>query len=561
MSKLSLFLALCSVLACAQETPSAAQQTAPSTTEAAKKATVEGVVVNEITKEPIRRVEINLQKQGRGGNPYSGVTDAAGKFKIENIDAGDYYVVLRKGGFLMSRNYYGMSGRVLKLTAGASLTGLRFSMQPQGIVTGRVLDDEGEPVQNVFVMLLRYRYDRGSYRAIYGGRPQQTNDRGEFRFTEVQSGKYYLLADVRRMQAIGVSPPLAAGTPRTALVATYFPSAPEFAQAAGIEVQPGQELSNRDIALRKEKVVKVTGKVLDASGAPARQAMVSFTLADGAGANTGVTAMVDDKGAFAADKVPPGQYNARAFKFNGQENEQSAAVPAGVGDAGLEGVVLQLQPPLEAKGAFVLEGSDRKDFDFAGSSLNLQPADDTSYPVAYAQPKTDGTFTMTGITPGRFTVSVYTGSGEGYVKAILLGSEDVYGKEVEGAAVAAAGLKVVMRVDGATLSGTVEIPEERKAALRSPAVVLMTTDARLSKSEGRNVAQLNQNNGYELKNLRPGEYIAFAFEEYDYPSLQDPEVLAAIASKGTKVTLAANDSKSIDLKILPWPEQFADRIQ
>ncbi len=557
MFKLSSFLAICSLLACAQETPSAA--------DAAKKATIEGVVVNDLTKEPLRRVEISLMKQSKSGgmtgmaNALSAVTDAAGKFRIENIDAGDYAVMLRKGGFLMPRAYFGMSARILKLTEGASLTGLRYSLRPQAIITGRVVDDEGEPVQGLNVMLLRYRYDRGSYRASSSSRPQQTNDRGEFRFTDVQSGKYYLLSEVQRMRAMAAGAPPAPGTPRTAFVTTYFPSASEFAQAVAIEVQPGQELSGRDITLRKEKVVTVTGKVLDGNGSPAKQTFVSLTPADGSiGNNFG--SPVDEKGAFVANNVPPGQYNARATRWNGEDRAQSAETPVAVGDAGLEGVVLQIQPALEAKGAFVLEGSGRKDFDFAGFSVHLRPAGDNNSFAGYAQAKTDGTFTMTGITPGRCTVSVYPGSGEGYVKSILLGSEDVHGKEVDGAAVAAGGLKIVIRLDSAAVTGTVEIPEERKAALRSPTVILSPADAHLRDVEQHNVAQLNQNNGYELKNLRPGEYIAFALEEYDYASMQDPEVLAAVAGKGTKITLAANESKSLDLKIVPWPEQFADRL-
>jgi hypothetical protein len=92
-------------------------------------------------------------------------------------------------------------------------------------------------------------------------------------------------------------------------------------------------------------------------------------------------------------------------------------------------------------------------------------------------------------------------------------------------------------------------------------VVLLSSDARFRESGQRHVAQLNPDDAYELKNLQPGEYIAFAFEDFDYDSLLDPEVFAAVAGKGTKVSLAANESKSIDLKILPWPEQFADRIQ
>ena len=441
MPKLSLFLPIFSVLACAQETPSAA--------DAAKKAVIEGVVVNEITKEPIRRVEISLMKQGKSGglsamaNALSAVTDAAGKFRIENIDPGDYSLMLRKGGFLMPRAYYGMSARMLKLTEGASLTGLRYALRPQAIITGRVLDDEGEPVQNVFVMLLRYRYDRGANRATQGVRPQQTNDRGEFRFTDVQSGKYYLMADVRRMGMTGGAPPdapSAANAPRTAFVSTYFPNAPEFAQAAAIEVQPGQELSGRDIALRKEKVVKVSGKVVDASGAPAKNSSVNLTPVEGALGVGGVFAPVDEKGAFSSDKVPPGQYNAQGFHWSGEVSEQSAAVQVAVGDAGLEGVILQLQPSLEAKGAFVLEGSDRKDFDFAGFSVNLRSVGGNDSYGGYGQAKTDGTFSLSQIAPGRYTLHASAGAGEGYVKAILLGSEDIYGKEVDGSAVAAGGL-------------------------------------------------------------------------------------------------------------------------
>jgi hypothetical protein len=61
----------------------------------------------------------------------------------------------------------------------------------------------------------------------------------------------------------------------------------------------------------------------------------------------------------------------------------------------------------------------------------------------------------------------------------------------------------------------VEIPEERKAALRAPTVVLVAEPTPICEdAEQRgHVAQLNQNNGYDLKNLRPGDYIAFAFEE------------------------------------------------
>jgi hypothetical protein len=560
MSKTGLFLVLFSVLASAQETPS--------TPDISKLASIEGVVVNELTKEPIRKVEISLRKQGAFGPnaTYSAITDAAGKFRVENIEPGEYMLMQRRTGFIVSRSSSGFSARLLKLGAGQSLTGLRYTLLPQGIISGRVVDDEGEPVQNVYVALLRSGYYRGSSRIFNTGRPQATNDRGEFRFTDVQPGRYYLHADVQRMAAMtgGAAPASSAapGAPRTAFVATFYPNASEIAQATRIEVQAGQELAGRDIALRKEKVVRVTGKVLNASGSPAKQAFVTFHRVDPLMDSASVSfSPLDENGHFVANNVPPGQYKVRAMRGDGSD-WQSGETSVDVGDNGADNVVVQFQPALEAKGTFVLEGSDRKDFDFSGKQVSLQSAGDDMSGFAYGQSKADGTFTVSQLTPGHYTLDVYTaGSEEGYVKAIFVGTEDVFGKEVDANAIAAAGVKIVIRLDSASLAGTVEIPDERKAMLRSPSVVLLPADAPLRKANQRIIGQLNQDNGFSLKNVRPGDYIAFAFEESDYASLQDPEVFAVIESKGTAVSLAANESKSLSLKIMPWPEQFADRIQ
>lgn len=566
MPRVGFCLIFCFLLAWAQE--------APATVDTSKTAVIEGIVVNELTKEPIRKAEISLYKQGKSGDvvgrgpnaAYSAVTDPSGKFRIENIDPGDYALNHRKAGFVTTRANYGLSTRILKLAAGQSLTGLRYSLQPQAILTGRVLDDEGDPVQGVPVALLRYRFFRGSYHLTSNMRPQQTNDRGEFRFIDLQPGRYYLQADAQRFTGMpGSAPPVPSAAPgelRTAFVATYYPNATEIAQATRIEVQAGQELAGRDIGLRKEKVVRVSGKVLDMNGAPAKQAFVSLVHQDASmGGFSGVVAPMDENGVFAANNVPPGQYTVRAMKGDGS-TWQSGETSITIGDNGLKDVVVQIQPALEAKGQIVLEGSDRKDFDFSGIQLVVQPVNEASFNTGFGDSKSDGTITVSQLSPGRYTLDVFNLRSSGsYVKTILAGTEEVFGKEVDANALVAGGVKIVLRLDAASITGSVEVPEERKAFLRFPSVVLVPADAQLRKSDQRNIAQLDQDNGYSLKNIRPGDYIAFAFEEYDYASLQDPESFAILASKGTAVSLAAGESKSLALKILPWPEQFADRIQ
>jgi len=559
MTKLALLLTVSTALASGQTAP------VPTSVETARKASIEGIVLNEVTKEPLRRVELRLYQPAKiGGNDfaYSAVTDAAGKFRIENIEPGEYYLDHRKTGFVGSRNSFGFSTRALKLGAGEALAGLRYSLLPQAIVTGHVVDDEGEPVQGVRVMLLRFRYVGGSKRAMQAGQAQ-TNDRGEYRIINVQPGKYYVQANVQRqgMDDGSASPATAAGAPRTVFVSTYYSSAADIAQAARIEVQAGLELTGQDIALRKERVVRVSGKVLEADGSPARRALVMFGRTDGfMGGFSTAGAPADENGKFTANSIRPGQYTVIASRMDGQ-NAQSAMALVNVGDVDVANLVLQILPGIEVNGSIALEGSGRKDFDFSGFNVSMIPAGSSPFGGAGTQAKADGTFTLSPVGPGHCNLNVHTGSTGGYVKSIQVGGEDVYGTEVDASSVAAAGIHVVVRLDPASVKGSVEIPEDRKAALRSPGALFVPADPRLRKAALVSLGQIDGNGGFELKNVRPGDYLAFAFEEYDAGSLGDPEVLAAIESKATKVTLSPGESKTLALKLLPWPQELADRLQ
>ena len=169
---------------------------------------------------------------------------------------------------------------------------------------------------------------------------------------------------------------------------------------------------------------------------------------------------------------------------------------------------------------------------------------------------------MERLTPGRVTLSAYCrAAGHSYVKSIMVGGEDVFGKEIEASSLSSAAIRVILRTDVASVSGTLEIPEEKKATLRQPTVVLFPADDRLRKAGQMEQSQIDQKGHFESKSVRPGEYLAFAFEDADYATLSDPEFFTAIQSKAVKVTLAASESKTLDLKLLPWPEEFADRIQ
>jgi protocatechuate 3,4-dioxygenase beta subunit len=529
--------------------------------DATKMASVEGLVLNQVTKAPIKRVQVRLFRvekgpisMGSNDAAYSTVTDAEGKFRIEGVEPGEYSLEHHKGSFVSGRgSRYSMIGSTLKLAAGEKLGSLRYYLTPQAIVSGRLFDDEGEPVEHAMVMVLGPVHGR-SVVSLGGPQGGPTNDRGEYRISDLLPGQYYIQAEMR-LEVIQQSE-----TPHMSFVSTYYPNALDQSQATLIKVAAGQELTGQDITLRKDKVVKVSIKILEPDGSPAGN--VSFMISRDKMSFSGVGMTSNKKGSLSLGVLRPGEYILQAMRSEPMGSELQGALLLQVGESDVEDMPLQLPPSLEASGTFVLEGSGNKGTDFAGRAAGATPAEFRAMGGGYGVAKSDGTFRLNRVPPGKVELSAYCQSiRDSYVKSILVGGEDVFGKEIDSSAVSLGGITVILRADTASVNGTLDIPEERKSTLRQPMVVLFPVEDHLRKSGHVPQIQIDQNNHFEGKSLQPGEYLALAFEDSDPSTLYDPEFFAVIQSKGEKLTLAPGESRTLDLKPLPWPTEFADRLQ
>src|ERR1039457_5114182 len=135
---------------------------------AKKQATLQGQVLNLVTGEPVRKANLALHPED-GGTPLKAVSDNAGKFAIENVDPGRYTLAAERQGFV--KQNYGAKrptgpGTTLELKASQELKDLVFKLTPQGVIAGRVLDDEGEPVSGVSIQVQQYMYLMGKKRLI-----------------------------------------------------------------------------------------------------------------------------------------------------------------------------------------------------------------------------------------------------------------------------------------------------------------------------------------------------------------------------------------------------------
>ena len=154
----------------------------PATQKPMETCTLEGRVAGAIKGEPVRKAVLILSPAGGPqGQSYSTTTDSGGSFAMQDIEPGKYRLMVMKGGYAPMQ--YGSrgprhAGITLSLDPGQHINDLVIRLTPQAVITGRVLDEDGEPVPQVSLQLFQYGYSRGK-REHQQSSFAQTNDLGD----------------------------------------------------------------------------------------------------------------------------------------------------------------------------------------------------------------------------------------------------------------------------------------------------------------------------------------------------------------------------------------------
>jgi len=240
-----------------------------------KTARVEGTILS-LNGDPVRKATVRLQglatQPGQPPTAYGETTDSAGKFLFDDVAPGRYTLSADKPGFVGAR--YGArsntsAGTQLNLTAGMDMKDLAIKMTPQGVIAGKVVDQDGDPVISVQVQAMRIAYT-GGRKQLQPTSGTQTNDLGEYRLINLAPGRYFISAtDNRRtIQTFAQERPGRAGTVQEGNITTYYPNGADISSAVAVDVAAGAEMRGSDIRLLQAKVYTVRGKTADASGAP-----------------------------------------------------------------------------------------------------------------------------------------------------------------------------------------------------------------------------------------------------------------------------------------------------
>ncbi|HEY1945886.1 MAG TPA: carboxypeptidase-like regulatory domain-containing protein [Bryobacteraceae bacterium] len=495
-----------------------------------KKCVVAGRVTNLFTGEPLRKVNVHLSQVSRQANAkaqgYGGLSDAQGYFRFEGISAGQYSLRGDRPGFLMTlygAKGPGQSGTFITLQAGQEMTDLSFGLIPQAVITGRVLDEDGDPVSGVQVEGLKQSWSRGKLRFMQQGMPAENEA------------------------------PAIPGAPQLQQVRTFFPDSTSLDAASQITVAAGQTASGTDIHLQRVRTFHVRGKIAAGAGGrfilsllPKDQSMLMF----------GAQASAAKDHTFDISGVAPGTYTLTAVDIQNGRASPVARQPIEVGAADLNDVILSIVPPGTLRGHVLVEGDGPAAPDF---HPQLFLASDEGV-MAMSQVKfaDDGTFSVENIRPGKYYPQINNAPEGAYLKSVRWGQQELLGKELDFSNGASGDLEIVFRYGAAQVGGIVQIPQDANKTTPPDFTIVLVPEVLNADGSGMDFSRVDQTGAFSFKRVTPGRYLAYALEQVDNNQLQNPDVLKQLASKGVEVDVKEKDNKQIQLT--PFPADDLKRI-
>jgi len=527
---------------------------------AASTSSLAGHVVNSVTRTPLRKTQVRLLRETPGPAPAGGaavpadepqetVSAADGAFSLTGLAPGSYRLYASHNGFLA--RYWGAKdrssqGQVLRLGPGEKRDDITIELVPFSVITGRVVDEDGDPVPNARVQVMVPVYSPKG-RELQPNGNAFTNDLGEYRLYGLEPRKYYLRADP---QGEAMGGPRARHV-RDALVGSYYPGSPDQAGAAPVELVPGQQLNSVDFTLHMGHRVAVSGRVVVPTGAT--NLMITYSQY-----SKGMGTMVsfepsDAAGHFTMRGLSPGDYILGA-RCNLAGEDYSAFLPVTVGSTDVKNLELHPAPPVEVAGRVRFEGPSSEKL--ASASIVLKAKLGHSQSMVKIQ--NDGTFLSRGLAPDVYRLELNT-TAEAFLKEARWGDLNALESGLDlSPGISSTDVKIIVSTAVGRLDGTVQ--NEKQETLAGATVALRSEAASSADDSYTGSAFKSAKAGpdgkFHITGLTPGHYRLMAWDDVDESTARyDPEFVQQIASRGQLIEVGEGEHKSVTVQATPKPDE------
>jgi len=443
---------------------------------------------------------------------------------------------------------------------------LVFPLAPEGVISGEVTDESGEPIQSARMLLFREDNENGGHAKHLQGQ-ENTDDEGQYRFASLPSGNYYLAVSAEpwyagyarafsRGSAASQKPGLHGSSLDLVYPITYYLNATEVTGATSIRVERGGsaradmrlvpvpalhmrvEMGEADPQTFTQVLVKQTvlGTYQDQSNVSTQQVVSERASGDG---EDGDADQSSGSLVMEVDGLRPGPSVIQVITGNSREPQQSLRVSKSVPVDPTDGQTLDVRGIASAgvvSGMVRVEGNaspPRGVFVFLRNAANgarfRQDVDASG----------NFSFSSDEIEPGMYELSCAAPGGL-ELRSVGASGTKVTGRKIEISNGSDLRLTLTLaRGVNARVKGIVERGGKPAPGMM---VVLVPEDLRELGEYRRD--QSDSDGSFSLNQVSPGKYTVVAVKDWDL-EWGRPEVIREYVAGGTSVEVAGGEERDI----------------
>jgi protocatechuate 3,4-dioxygenase beta subunit len=543
---------IAAILLAATPAPQAPAQK-PSNAKGTDECSIAGTVVKLVGGEPLRKAKVTIQSLIDSTQSTFTVTDSGGHFELKGLDPGGYELSVSRVGFVTyeyGQRKPGDPGATLTLRPGQQINDLLFRLIAAGVIAGRILDEDGEPLPLVEVSALREVYTNGK-RSPSTAAIVETNDLGEYRLFGLPPGRYFVSALLRQWNRFGdntAEPVEPTDESSQGYARMYYPGTADAGKANTIAVKTGEEIPSIELLMHQVPVYRVRGHVFNQithkPGVGTSLVLVPKTTSHEWELTDQHATVQKPDGSFEIGEVLPGSYELIAYWFD-EGRAYSYRTGVDVGGADVEGLGVAIGEGTSIKGRVIWDGRPALEKDELTVTPTVQDAPFIF--AARARVNQDNSFTLKEVGDGGYTVDVSGQARNCYIKDVAYDGKSVLDEGFAVTRGSAAFLEITISSRGARVQGTVT----NQDGLPAPGVwVALVPDAtHISQHRLYKQQTTDQYGHFDLRGIAPGDYRLLSWDEVEEGAWEDPDFLKPFEEKklGQRVTLQDGDTKSMNI--------------
>jgi protocatechuate 3,4-dioxygenase beta subunit len=172
---------------------------------------IAGTVVNSVTGAPLGKARITLMDTANRANILSVITGDDGHFEFYSLYRAKYSLQGAKRGFISAAyEQHEQFSTAIVTAADFNTENLVLRLTPLAFLSGKVIDESGEPVRKARVFLYAENHQGGMKRIERRG-AELTDDEGYYEFAALAPGNYFVSVSAKPWYAFHLSPSARSG--------------------------------------------------------------------------------------------------------------------------------------------------------------------------------------------------------------------------------------------------------------------------------------------------------------------------------------------------------------